>query len=369
MERIPQVSVLMPSYNHALYVRQAIDSVLAQRGVDFEFLIEDDGSNDGSREVIAQVRDPRIHFVAREQNLGAAVTHNALLRRARGESIAVINSDDVWVGEDKLATQLQILQGRPEVGAVFGRAGYIDTAGEPLDKNEVFAGFIFDQDNRPRAQWLRRFFERGNCLCHPTVLARRSCYQALGEYDDRLRQIPDFDMWIRLAKRWEMHVIDRELVSFRIIGLDNASAGTPANLNRLANEEYFVLEHFFEGVDRDLLIAGFGDVMLNTDPRTAEELEVEKALLFFKTERPTHWMIGLRKVHILLADALSQPVLANYGIDTKWLHQRMGMFSAFHFQQLATAQTAPTTAPPVAADARRTFSRTPLLRYLSFLRR
>lgn len=358
----------MPSYNHAFYVQQAMESVLAQRGVDLEFLIEDDGSNDGSREVIAQVRDPRIHFVAREKNLGAAVTHNALLRRARGESIALINSDDVWVGEDKLVTQLQVLQGRPEVGAVFGRAGYIDAAGEPLDKSAVFAGFIFDQHNRPRAQWLRRFFEAGNCLCHPTVLVRRSCYEALGEYDDRLRQIPDFDMWIRLAKRWEIHVIDRELVNFRMIGLDNTSAGTPANLNRLTNEEYFVLEHFFEGVDRDLLIAGFGDVMLNPDPRTPKELEVEKALLFFRSELATHWMIGLRKVHDLLGDPLSRPVLADYSIDAKWLHQRMGMFSVFHVQQAAAAQSLP-PAPPLAADAQPAMSRIPLLRYLSFLRR
>lgn len=368
MERIPQVSVVMPSYNHAPFVRQAMESVLGQRGVELEFLIEDDGSNDGSREVIAQVRDPRIHSVLREKNLGAAATHNALLRRARGEFIALINSDDVWVGEEKLALQLQVLQERPEVGAVFGRAAYIDAAGKPLGKSAVHAGGIFDQQNRPRAQWLRSFFEAGNCLCHPTVLIRRSCYKALGEYDDRLRQIPDFEMWIRLAKQWELHVIDRELVNFRIVGVDNTSATTAGNLIRLSNEDYFVLENFFEGIDSNLLFAGFGDLMLNQNACTPKELEIEKALLFFTSNKATHWMVGMRKIFDLLGDRSSRPVLADCGIDLNWLHQRMGMFSAFYHPLTSNQFSEPPAAPPIRA-APSALSRIPLLRYLSLLRR
>ena len=117
----PMISVIMATYNHADFVKQAIESVLEQREVDFEFLIADDGSIDKTREIVATMSDERIQFFPNKKNRGACIVTNELIERASGEFIALINSDDYWSFSDKLAYQVQIMRENPIVGACFGR--------------------------------------------------------------------------------------------------------------------------------------------------------------------------------------------------------------------------------------------------------
>lgn len=371
----PLVSVIMPTYNHAPFVVEAIESVLAQEGVALELLIEDDGSSDGTADAVRSVQDPRISFRAKERNEGAGVTVNGLISRARGEFVALINSDDVWLGRDKLARQVELLQSRPEVAATFGRAEFIDGAGQRIPMDQAYPGRIFEQENRPRAQWLRHFFLYGNCLCHPTILIRRSVYQQLGMYDNRLRQLPDFDLWIRVAKHHELHVDERALTRFRLLGDANASAQTPANSIRITNEHYFIFDGFFVGMPPQLFLEGFGDLLLNRDARTREEIEVEQALLYLRGEpgqRSTYRMLGMRKVFDLLASPGHRAVLANYSIDDLWLQRELAAYSPFvappPAARPAPAPTAPPQ-PPAAPPPVRAGRKSPLLRYLSFLRK
>ena len=109
----PTISVIMATYNHADFVEQAIESVLAQQGIDFEFLIADDGSVDHTRDVVASIRDKKIQFFPNEINQGACIVTDDLIKRATGELIALINSDDYWGDEDKLAYQLQVMRDNP----------------------------------------------------------------------------------------------------------------------------------------------------------------------------------------------------------------------------------------------------------------
>lgn len=359
----PQVTVIMPSYNHEPFVAEAMDSVLSQQGVDFEFLVEDDGSSDGTPRVIEKVRDPRVRFWPKERNEGACTTHNNLVKRARGEFVALINSDDVWAGTDKLARQVQLMRERPDVAACFGRATFIGPDGDPVGDDRLYRAEIFDQDNRPRAKWLRHFFLKSNCICHPSMLIRRSAYDEVGFYDNRFRQIPDFELWIRLVKRHEIFVMPEPLVKFRLVEGGNVSSASVANTTRVMNEHYFMLDTFFEGVDREMLVEGFGDMLHNKQPRTEKEVEVEKALLYFEGEESLRRMariIGVRKVFRMLADPEYCAILADYGINDLWLHERTGEYSPFVTFVNAPAQE--------AAAEQRTKPR-PLLRYLSFLRR
>jgi hypothetical protein len=323
----PTVSVIMPTYNHESFVGRAIESVLAQTGVDLELVVSDDGSSDGTREVIASIRDSRIRFFPNTVNRGACVVTNELVQAASGEFIAVLNSDDSWPAADKLAYQVGLMRERPELGATFGRARFVDRQGQPIPKESLPFGRVFDQENRSQGRWLRRFFDLGNCLCHPTVLIRRSCYDELGFYSNRLRQLPDFEMWVRLLKRHAVHVSDRELIDFRILEGDNASSITPDNAIRTINEHLLIAHTFFEGIRRDQLIDGFGDVLVCKDVPTEIHLDIEKVLQYFRPsdglDKP-YRLIGLLRMNTLLDSDRHRAVLqSDYAIDDRWFHRMM----------------------------------------------
>lgn len=242
---MPQVSVVMASYNHEKFVGQAITSVLEQSFQDFELIITDDGSSDRTADVIRSFKDERIKLEVFPTNRGACVATNSAISRANGEFVAILNSDDYFL-PGKLEKQVAILAGRPDLAALFGHVCIIDERGTPLPKhrlNDVFNREIVAS----RPQLLRHFFFRGNCLCHPTILIRRSCYEKIGPYDIRLRQLPDFDFWVRLCAASAIDVIPDRVTAFRVLDHErNTSGSRPDTLAAVAWEMYHVLPHFMK---------------------------------------------------------------------------------------------------------------------------
>jgi len=322
------VSVLMSAYNHAPYVGDAIESVLSQSHKNIEFLITDDGSSDETVEEIKRFRDKRITFVPYRLNRGACAATNELIQKARGKYVCIINSDDIWSTKDKVRNQVHIMESNSEFGAVFGRAQYIDCNGNNLDKNTLPGGTIFDQENRPRYEWLSHFFIKGNCLCHPTVMIRKECYDRLGGYRNSFRQLPDLEMWIRLAKKYEINVSDEELVSFRILPGLNASSPTRANTIRHSNELHIIKKEFFNGLSDKDFKAGFHKYFVNKDASDPVSLSIEKALLYFHGSSmhcDADKIIGLERIIYLHENSVARIILATkYGIDHRWIHNKMG---------------------------------------------
>lgn len=322
----PTVSVIMATYNHANFVKQAIESVLFQENVDFEFLIADDGSQDATRDVVSTVIDPRIKFFPNTENRGACIVTNELIERSSGEFIALINSDDYWTSSDKLSYQVEIMRKNPELGACFGRAKFVDKEGKSI--TTLPFGNVFNQQNRTQGQWLRHFFDLGNCICHPTMLIRKSCYEELGMYDNRLRQLPDFDMWVRLIKHYDIFISDRELINFRILPGENASSQTPSNGVRTMNEHMIIAENFFKDVSKDILIDGFSDRLLIKDIPTDKHFEIEKVRLYLDynqwLSRP-YQIVALSKLYRLLSDPILNDIMSvEYKMDDRWFHLKMG---------------------------------------------
>lgn len=321
----PTVSVIMATYNHANFVKQAIESVLSQENIDFEFLIADDGSQDTTRDVVSTVIDPRIKFFPNTENRGACIVTNELIERSSGEFIALINSDDYWTS-DKLSYQVEIMRNNPELGACFGRANFVDKEGKSIATLPF--GNVFNQENRTQGEWLRHFFDLGNCICHPTMLIRKSCYEELGMYDNRLRQLPDFDMWIRLLKHYNIFISDKELINFRIMPGENASSQTPSNAVRTMNEHMIIAENFFDNISKDILIEGFSDRLGIKDIPTDKHLEIEKAKLYLDynqwLSRP-YQIVGLSKLYKLLSDPILNNIMrVEYKMDDRWFHLKMG---------------------------------------------
>ncbi len=178
MNKNPKVSVMMASYKHPMWIGEAIESVLNQTFKDIELIIVDDGSNDDSSKIIKKYakEDSRIRYKIFPKNKGAVASMQACYNMCSANYLALISSDDVWE-LDKIAQQVPVLDTYKNIGAVFGLPTFIDSNSLPIKvlKNE----FSRSVKLSTRAEWLNFFFKKGNCVCHPTILIRKDCYEKI----------------------------------------------------------------------------------------------------------------------------------------------------------------------------------------------
>ncbi len=200
----PAVSVLMPAYNDAPFVGKAIDSILAQSFMDFEFIIVDDGSTDDTGDVIARKaeRDKRIRVVTNERNLGIVAALNRGLDACRGRYVARMDADDIAL-PDRLAMQVARMDEAPDVVALGGSLEYIDATGADMDVRRDCA-----VDESPLA---------ANPMLHPTVVIRREVLDKHRlRYDERFRYAEDYFLWLRISRLGRLDSIDNVVLKYRI---------------------------------------------------------------------------------------------------------------------------------------------------------
>jgi len=246
----PIVSVCIPAFNHERFVAECVSSVLSQSFQDFEIVITDDASSDGTLDVLSGFRDPRISVHRHPFNLGPSAAINHCIGESKGKYVALLGSDDVFFPQ-KLAEQVAILDAAAHIGAVFSHARAVDEEGRILpDHNHPYPG-IFRAQNQSRHGWLRRFFMQGNCLCAPSALIRRSVIDAVGNHDVRLYQLQDFDYWIRLCLLTDIHIVQHPLLAYRVHSNNsNLSAGRAEKAVRTLWEWQKVLLHYLAIEDR-----------------------------------------------------------------------------------------------------------------------
>ena len=204
----PAVSVIMPVWNRERFVADAIQSILAQTYADFELIVVDDGSTDGTRSVVASFEDPRLRCLPGEHR-GISAAMNAGLAAAKGRFIARLDSDDWWF-PDMLATQVTVLEGRPEVGLVYARGECTDSDWKPLSMTWGYPLRYPDETFRSMVY--------NDSTCNITVVCRRACFERVGTYDESLQTSEDLDMWLRVARYFEFAFTDRVLARIRLHG-------------------------------------------------------------------------------------------------------------------------------------------------------
>jgi len=312
----PTVSVLLPAYNHAAFVGEAVESVLSQSFGDFELIVTDDGSTDGTAEVLRRYRDPRIKLEVLGRNEGAAPASNRCVERARGEFVAMANSDDFFL-PGKLERQVQLLRRRPEVAAVFGQVRFVDEAGQTMPAASNPFADLFTTVEPDRFAWLRTFFLRGNGLCQPTIMARRDVYRQIGAYDPSLRQLHDFDLWVRMCARHEIHVLPDALIGYRVLAQgQNASAPNAAVIRRTVWEHTRVRERY-RHMDPETLRRAFGaDIPAAITARDLP-MPVQLALMAAGLDSPQFHLFALET----LQDAVQRQVP---GVTAADLHEVSG---------------------------------------------
>lgn len=249
---MPKVSVILSSLNHARFLPEAIESVLQQTFTNFELFIIDDASEDDSWEIICRYQDPRIIAIRNLKRMRGAYGFNEVIQhRAQGEFIAIHHSDDVWAPQ-KLEKQVAFLQRHAEAAVVFTQVHLIDEHGLPFEDGKHAYYSLFNQRNRSRYEWLNHFFLHGNCLCHPSVLARRNQLLQVGLYDRRLGQLTDLDLWVRLCFQLEIHILQEALIKFRILNHEaNQSGNREEARNRIRNEWSVVLGRYLHCCDEE----------------------------------------------------------------------------------------------------------------------
>lgn len=182
----PQVSVLLPVYNARRYVAAAVESILAQTFADFELIVLDDGSTDGSQQILESLaaKDSRIRLI-RHPNMGLLRTLNLGISQCRGEFIARMDADDIAM-PNRFRAQVEFLSAHPEVAVLGTRVMLMDPEGV-----SIAADFFLTTHEEIDASHLA-----GQCaLAHPSVMLRRTMFDVVGEY--RGDRNEDMDLWLR----------------------------------------------------------------------------------------------------------------------------------------------------------------------------
>jgi glycosyltransferase involved in cell wall biosynthesis len=201
---MPLVSVIVPCYNQARFVRECLDSVVGQTFADFELIIFDDASTDSTAREIQQwltANTVEATLVVNEESMGICAVLNQALAQASGRYLAIISGDDLWEPE-KLERQVALLESADEhVALVYSDAMAIDEDGNVVRQSLLSENGTVGPADAPSGDVFAAFLQR-NYIATVTPLIRSSAVAAVGGYDESL-SCEDWDMWLRLSSRYE----------------------------------------------------------------------------------------------------------------------------------------------------------------------
>lgn len=204
----PEVSVIIPTYNRQQFIKEAVESVLKQTYGGYEIIVVDDGSTDGTRDILSLYRD-KIKYLF-QLNKGPAAARNLGVQNSRGRFIAFLDSDDIWLPH-KLEKQLEILLTNPAAAFVCSEAYVIDE--EYCLRNH----WKKNKDNIESFDGLRQ----DNFVCTQTVLLRRECFNEVGGFDTQLSNAQDYDLWLRLSMKYPFLYINEPFCLIRMHASNN----------------------------------------------------------------------------------------------------------------------------------------------------
>jgi glycosyltransferase involved in cell wall biosynthesis len=200
----PVVSVVLPAYNAADTVGEAVASILDQRLQELELIVVDDGSTDATRAVLEKFDDPRLVVLHHPTNRGFGAALRTGIENTTTDVIARLDADDV-AHTDRLAREYEVLQQRPEVGLVTTAYFIVDESGRELERR--------DTPPDHASAWFRLLF--GNQFGHSTTMYRRAIYNAVGGYRDEYYPSEDHDLWLLMAEVTEVAMIPDPLLWYR----------------------------------------------------------------------------------------------------------------------------------------------------------
>jgi glycosyltransferase involved in cell wall biosynthesis len=205
---MPRISVIMPVYNAEKYISQAVESILTQTFQDFEFLITDDGSTDGTLTILDRYADIDGRIILKHQdNIGYVRTLNLLLESACGEYIARMDADDIAMPE-RFMHQLAYLNNHPKCAVIGTRALCVSSENIPVYE-------LFKETEHALIDRAHMDFA-GSAILHPSVLMRHSLIQEIGGYRLKYSPAEDIDLWLRAAEHAKLANVPDLLMRYRL---------------------------------------------------------------------------------------------------------------------------------------------------------
>jgi glycosyltransferase involved in cell wall biosynthesis len=233
---MPKVSVIIPTYNMARFLPEAIESVFNQTFEDYEVIVLDDGSTDNTKDIVEEFNHQfwdKIRYIYQE-NSGLAIARNVAIKHSTGEFIALLDADDKYY-PNRLEMGVNVLAAYSDVGLVHANDMAITEDGEEIEvvkrRNRLLSGYIFKE----------LYTRKANISC-PTVLVRRECFNRVGVFDENLTRLgcEDREMWLRIAHEYRILHIDKVLAYYR-----RHARGMSKNREKMLNARYYVAEKFY----------------------------------------------------------------------------------------------------------------------------
>ena len=214
---LPLVSITTPSYNQGKFIRETIASVLTQRYPNIEYWVIDGGSTDNTREILREYEhDPRFHWIS-EPDEGQADAINKGWARSRGDIVCWLNSDDTYIGNGVIETQIALLRSSPSIGLVYGSGYFTDTQGREL---RTFT-------TRPYSY---PALLRTGYIVQPTVFLKRAVVQEVGPLDTTFRFAMDHNYWLRCTAVTTMRESPNLVATYRLHG-ESKTVSEPIEIN------------------------------------------------------------------------------------------------------------------------------------------
>jgi glycosyltransferase involved in cell wall biosynthesis len=195
-----KVSIIIPTYNRLPMVKEAVDSVLAQDFEDFELMVVDDGSTDGTADEMKRYGG-RVRLLRHPENRGVSAARNRGILNAKGKYIAFLDSDDLWV-KGKLKIQVAFLEDNPHYTICYTDEIWVRRGKRvnPKNKHAKYSGWIFEKC-------------LPLCIISPSsAMMRKTLFSKVGLFDEALPVCEDYDLWLRISARFPIFFINRKLI-------------------------------------------------------------------------------------------------------------------------------------------------------------
>lgn len=233
-----KVSVCIPTYNTARYIGETIESVLRQTFDDYELVVCDNASIDGTEEICRKFDDPRFRYEKFDEFIGQAENWNRALGLASGELVILLHSDDVLLPEF-LEKAVAVFDENEDVGMVHCAVRHVDENGNPLTVQQLYAQDFVDREEK----LLKKLLLEG-CVVSPAgVLVKRKVYEAVGDFTDKIVWGVDPHMWTRIALKFPVAYLAEPLALYRV----HTSSGTAGVMKTARNgsDEVWMMEDIF----------------------------------------------------------------------------------------------------------------------------